>query len=370
MKLLFSYLLTLIVASFVAISFVWTYWEAERTVISRNFQDIKLVKHNSGPKLEDALIERKTLLYTASENNTKQVTSTAPAIKTTTAASSKPVRIETITKGIPKKAEPSQKLLKSKIVFYNRVGKCGSRSLLHLVRVLGNMKGFNVFSSNDVATDHPNSTEVEKEMKKISSFIKKPTIYNRHIHFLDFKAVGLEEPIYINMIRDPIQRFSSQYNYLKYGDAAWKDKKPRNDLPDINECVMKNISLCNNKGFMFYIGLYFCGFDAVCSIKSRDRVELAKKHIDENYYAIGLTEEFENTIKLLEKMLPSFFEGITSLWNGNMKTWKSKTTTKRRENLTEESIEKLKNSYFLDEYEVYNHGRKKFDRLKNEFGIQ
>nr|XP_039252432.1 uronyl 2-sulfotransferase-like [Styela clava] len=370
MKLLSSYLLTLIVTSFVAILFVWTYWEAERSVISETFQDIELVKYNSELKLEDALIERKTLLYTASENNTKQVTSTAPAIKTTIAARSKPVRIETITKGIPKKAEPSQELLKSKTVFYNRVGKCGSRSLLHLVRVLGSMKGFKVLSSNDVANVHPNSTEVEKEMKKISSFIKKPTLYDRHIHYLDFKAFGLEEPIYINMIRDPIRRFSSQYNYLKYGDAAGGVKKPRNDLPDINECVMKNISLCSRTTFMFYIGSYFCGFDEVCSIRSRDRIELAKKHIDENYYAIGLTEEFENTIKLLEKMLPSFFKGVTRLWNKEIKMWKTRTTTKRRETLTEESIAKLKNSYFLDEYEVYNHGRKKFERLKNEFGIQ
>nr|XP_039252535.1 uronyl 2-sulfotransferase-like [Styela clava] len=366
MKLLFSYILTLIVSSFVAILFVWTYWEAQKSVISRNIQDIGHVKS----KFENVPIGKEILLYPTSGNTTKQVTSTAPTIRTTATARSKPVRIEKIIKGIPKKEKPYRELLKSKTVFYNRVGKCGSRSLLHLVRVLGNMKGFEVFNSKDVTNDHPNLTEVEKEMRKISRFNKKPTIYDRHIHFLDFKAFGLEEPIYINMIRDPIQRFSSQYNYIKYGDAAGGVKKPRNDLPNINECVMKNISLCNDTIFMFYIGSYFCGFDKVCSIRSRDRVELAKKHIDENYFVIGLTEEFENTIKLLEKMLPSFFKGVTRLWNKQMKMWKSMTTTKRRETLTEESIAKLKNSYFLDEYEVYNHGRKKFERLKNEFGIQ
>nr|XP_039252190.1 uronyl 2-sulfotransferase-like [Styela clava] len=366
MKLLFSYLLTLIAFSIVAILFVWTYWEAQSSVISRNFHGIGHLES----KFENVPIRREILLYPTSGNNTKQGISTAPTIKTTTAMTSKPVRIETITKGIPKKANSSQELFKFKTVFYNRVGKCGSRSLLKLIQALGRTNKFEVFHANPASRVHPGSTGVEKEMKKISSFDEKPTFYDRHIHFLDFKAFGLEEPIYINMIRDPIQRFSSQYNYLKYGDATGRVKDPVNNLPDINECVMKNISLCNNKDFMFNIGSYFCGFDEVCSIRSRDRVELAKKHIDENYYAIGLTEEFENTIKLLEKMLPSFFEGVTRLWSGRMKSWKSLTSTKRKETLTDESIAKLKNSYLLDEYEVYNHGRKKFERLKTAFGIQ
>ncbi|XP_039265744.2 uronyl 2-sulfotransferase-like [Styela clava] len=341
----YSAILVISVSLFL-VSFV--YWTAHNSILSTDY------RHSKNLTTLDQ--------YFSSTQNTTNEAITATAVSTVT-----PTTTRTSITG--NDATPEFPVDKIKNVFYNRVGKCGSRSLINLVRVLKILNKFNESHSNDYANDHPNRTEVETEMKKIAH-LKPPSFYNRHIHFIDFEKHGIEQPIYINMIRDPIQRFSSQYNYMKYGDAIGKVSHPEHDLPDINDCVMQNISLCNNTMFMFYTGLYFCGFEDICLHESRGRVELAKKHIDEKYLAIGLTEEFEDTLKLFETMLPSYFRSAFKIWEQKSKLWQKRTTTKRREILTEASIDKLKNSLLLDEYEVYNHGRKKFERLKKKYGIQ
>ena len=40
------------------------------------------------------------------------------------------------------------------------------------------------------------------------------SFYNRHIYFIDFQDCGLaKNPIYINVVRDPIKIFISGYGY-------------------------------------------------------------------------------------------------------------------------------------------------------------
>ena len=252
-----------------------------------------------------------------------------------------------------------------RVVFYNRIGKSGSRTIIYMVNRLAQTLNYTSSHSSDYSNDHPSNEEMQEEMKKISE-LKAPAFYNRHIHFLDFKKFGYKEPIYINMVRDPIERFQSQYNYIKYGDGESEVKDPRPEWPDINECVTKRVGVCATN-FMFYIGMYFCGFDPVCESPSEARVRLAKKHIDENFVFIGVTEEMDKSLMLLQKMLPEYFLGAFDdyeKWNS-----KRKTRTNTKDFLTDESIHELRSRLMEDEYEVYLYAKRKYQSLKEKYEI-
>lgn len=44
-------------------------------------------------------------------------------------------------------------------------------------------------------------------------------MYERHIHFVDFAKFGQPQPVYINLIRDPLQRMVSWYYFRRYQEG-------------------------------------------------------------------------------------------------------------------------------------------------------
>ena len=107
-----------------------------------------------------------------------------------------------------------QKNYMSRIV-YNRVGKCGSRTMQNVMRKLSNENNFNFFISPITSDFHPKLTDLAKEVDLISSIVP-PMIYSRHIHYVAFEkfGAGQTKPIFINLIRDPISRFFCLYNFF------------------------------------------------------------------------------------------------------------------------------------------------------------
>ncbi|XP_039271527.2 uronyl 2-sulfotransferase-like [Styela clava] len=268
-----------------------------------------------------------------------------------------------------KRINPESTFEVNENVFYNRLEKCGSRSLLSVARRLAHRNNFTFSASSDYRHKRPRRPRVLEEIQKISNFTH-PTFYNRHIHYINFGKFGYSKPIYVNLIRDPIERFISHYNYMKYGEKARDVKTNPSKIweLDINVCVTKNIGVCGNINLLFYTGLYFCGLDEICLKPSRASVELAKMHIDKDYAVIGITEEFENTLKLFEKVLPNYFSGALEVWKDHSET-KMNTASYRFDVLSQKSKYKLRYHDMAAEYEVYNHAKRKFEYQKKQYDI-
>ena len=118
------------------------------------------------------------------------------------------------------------------IVVYNRVPKCGSTTTLDIIRFLRKKLHYNVF--NDIAPKMKHFMESDEQeygkiaiqttdsskilglVRNITQF-KRPILYIRHVYFIDFPKYGYRDPLYINIARDPVSLFISNYFYLRFG---------------------------------------------------------------------------------------------------------------------------------------------------------
>uniref|UniRef100_A0A671NFS1 Uronyl 2-sulfotransferase n=1 Tax=Sinocyclocheilus anshuiensis TaxID=1608454 RepID=A0A671NFS1_9TELE len=261
-------------------------------------------------------------------------------------------------------------------VIYNRVGKCGSRTVVLLLRILAEKHQFNLVSS-----DIHNKTRLTKHeqvdlMRNIST-IPQPFLYTRHVHFLNFTRFRLEQPVYINIIRDPINRFLSNYFFRRFGD--WRGEqnhlvrtpqmKDDERYLDINVCIMENYPECSNPR-LFYVVPYFCGQHPQCREPDVWAVERAKQNVIENFLLVGILEELEDVLLLLERLLPHYFSDVLSIYK-SPDFWKmgNLTGTVKKHMPTLEALQVLYQRMKY-EYDFYNFVRDKFHLTKKKIGLK
>uniref|UniRef100_A0A672QQM0 Uronyl 2-sulfotransferase n=1 Tax=Sinocyclocheilus grahami TaxID=75366 RepID=A0A672QQM0_SINGR len=261
-------------------------------------------------------------------------------------------------------------------MIYNRVGKCGSRTVVLLLRILAEKHQFNLVSS-----DIHNKTRLTKHeqgdlMRNIST-IPQPFLYTRHVHFLNFTRFRLEQPVYINIIRDPINRFLSNYFFRRFGD--WRGEqnhlvrtpqmKDDERYLDINVCIMENYPECSNPR-LFYIVPYFCGQHPQCREPDVWAVERAKQNVIENFLLVGILEELEDVLLLLERLLPHYFSDVLSIYK-SPEFWKmgNLTGTVKKHMPTLEALQVLYQRMKY-EYDFYNFVRDQFHLTKKKIGLK
>ncbi|XP_061609181.1 uronyl 2-sulfotransferase a [Phyllopteryx taeniolatus] len=261
-------------------------------------------------------------------------------------------------------------------VVYNRVGKCGSRTVVILLRLLAEKHQFNLISS-----DIHNKTRLTKHeqvdlMKNITN-IPQPFLYTRHVHFLNFTRFKIEEPVYINIIRDPINRFLSNYFFRRFGD--WRGEqnhlirtpqmKDDERYLDINVCILENYPECSNPR-VFYIIPYFCGQHPKCREPGPWALDRAKQNVLENYLLVGILEELEDVLLLLERLLPHYFTGVLDIYKSpDHRKMGNLTGTVRKHTPTLEALQVLYHRMRY-EYEFYNFVRDQFHLMKKKIGLK
>ena len=257
-------------------------------------------------------------------------------------------------------------------IVYNRVGKCGSRSMQSVITKLAKQNGFEFYMSPISNQTRLGTFDLLKEVQLIAN-IKSPMLYSRHIYYIGFEKFGVVPPIYINMIRDPIERFSSQYHFKRNGDGikpGVRAIKPMQESVkdlDINDCVLKNYSECSVEK-LWYIVPYFCGHSNLCRRPSYAALQRAKQHLLDNYLAVGFVEDFEGTLKVFEKLLPAHFKGALQVWEKISSETRERTSTNNKNSIQPEVRKILQNRMQL-EYDFYNFAKKLFSDLKAELHI-
>ncbi|XP_038936988.1 uronyl 2-sulfotransferase isoform X3 [Rattus norvegicus] len=277
---------------------------------------------------------------------------------------------------VPKRESTLQVLPFPSQVVYNRVGKCGSRTVVLLLRILSEKHGFKL-----VTSDIHNKTRLTKneqmELIKNISTVEQPYLFTRHVHFLNFSRFGGDQPVYINIIRDPVSRFLSNYFFRRFGD--WRGEqnhmirtpsmRQEERYLDINECILENYPECSNPR-LFYIIPYFCGQHPRCREPGEWALERAKLNVNENFLLVGILEELEDVLLLLERFLPHYFKGVLSIYKdpehrklGNM------TVTVKKTVPSPEAVQILYQRMRY-EYEFYHYVKEQFHLLKRKLGLK
>jgi len=244
-------------------------------------------------------------------------------------------------------------------LIYNRVPKCGSMSVTTLFYRLGSINKFQVTSPWEPGEKQEKSDEEENEfVNMIRGRAETPMAYIRHIYFVDFKIYKQKQPLYVNILRDPIERFVSFYYFTRWGNSRGGGKSKMNEErknETVDDCVRKRRNECTNP--YWQVVPYFCGNYPGCMSRSRWAVERAKHNIDNNYLFVGTIEDLDTSLEILEYIAPQYFKNAKKLYHENPENQKVKkeTKTKNKQPTSEETKKFLREQTSLMlEYELYN----------------
>nr|XP_013800929.1 PREDICTED: uronyl 2-sulfotransferase isoform X1 [Apteryx mantelli mantelli] len=215
------------------------------------------------------------------------------------------------------------------------------------------------------------------ELIKNISTAEQPYLFTRHVHFLNFSRFGGDQPVYINIIRDPVNRFLSNYFFRRFGD--WRGEqnhmirtpsmRQEERYLDINVCILENYPECSNPR-LFYIIPYFCGQHPRCREPGEWALERAKLNVNENFLLVGILEELEDVLLLLERFLPHYFKDVLSIYkNPEHRKLGNLTVTVKKTVPSPEAIQILYQRMRY-EYEFYYYVKEQFHLLKRKFGLK
>ncbi|XP_064104936.1 heparan sulfate 2-O-sulfotransferase 1-like [Macrobrachium nipponense] len=273
-----------------------------------------------------------------------------------------------ILRGVP----PSDNVLDldNLVIIYNRVPKTGSTSFIGLAYDLCAKNKFNVLHIN--TTKNMPTLSLTDQMRfvyNVSNWLeKKPGIYHGHIAYLDFSRFSVSrQPLYINIIRKPLDRLVSYYYFIRYGDdlRPYLIRKKMGDKMTLDECVALEHADCSVNHVWLQVP-FFCGHHSDCWIPGSNwALEQAKFNLVHNYFLVGVTEELKDFVAMLEYSLPRFFKGALHLYNTGSKSHLRKTVKKILP--SEETVAKLQNTKVMRlEEEFYNFALNHFHFLRKK----
>ncbi|KHJ89690.1 heparan sulfate 2-O-sulfotransferase [Oesophagostomum dentatum] len=252
------------------------------------------------------------------------------------------------------------------IVIYNRVPKTGSTTFTNAVAYdLFKINNFNVIHLNMTKNRQVMSlTDQGEFIRNITSWTeRRPAFYHGHVAFIDFTRFGYPNPVYINIVREPLQRLLSHYYFLRFGDnyrVGLKRSRAGNN-ETFDECVLRGGRDCDMKQMWLQIP-YFCGHHHFCTVVGNKlALEQAKKNLIEKYLLVGVCEEMRNFIAVLERLLPRFFKGALSHFDGLSESRAHLRNTKQKFPPNDHTLSVIRRN------EVYQMEREFYDFAKEEF---
>lgn len=228
------------------------------------------------------------------------------------------------------------------LLFFNRVPKVGSQTAMELLRLLSIRNNFNFHKDRTQKVENIKLTvNEEKWLVNMVDYFTPPSAYVKHVCFVDFSRHNTSVPIYVNLVRDPVERVISWYYYVR---APWyfverKRAFPELPLPnpnwlrkDFEKCVRLNDPECRYYPGLKHDGfgdhrrqtMFFCGQDDDCTgFNTEVAMKKAMHNVEKNYAVVGVLEDMNKTLTVLEHYVPRFFKGALKTYWEDMKNFRS-----------------------------------------------
>ncbi|CAB3260005.1 unnamed protein product [Arctia plantaginis] len=226
------------------------------------------------------------------------------------------------------------------VLFFNRVPKVGSQTFMELLRRLAirNQFRFNRDAVQRVETIRLAPVDQQILAGLVSAYTP-PASYIKHVCYTNFTRYGYPSPIYVNVVRDPVERVISWYYYVR---APWyyvERKRAFPDLPlpdpawlkkDFETCVLSGDRECRYIEGETHEGigdhrrqtLFFCGHEPQCTpFNSVEALQRAKRVVEQQYAVVGVLEDLNSTLLAFERYVPRFFDGALQLYWEELNTF-------------------------------------------------
>ena len=211
-----------------------------------------------------------------------------------------------------------------------------------------------------------NATEMNQFLAEIDTFDRtKPWVFDRHLHFVDFTSYNRTNPLYINVVRKPVDMFFSKYYYRRRRplNATYFTKEKYKMT--FEQCVYTNDTECltehaHEVGAM----MYFCGQAEICTTPSKEALNLAKRNVNKHFGVVALIEDSLNGIALLEQTTPKLFRGLTSVAASMINT---KVNTARKTYDKPPKAIKMMDQRLVLENEFYAFIKQRYELFKQYF---
>ncbi|XP_065829819.1 heparan sulfate 2-O-sulfotransferase 1-like isoform X2 [Oscarella lobularis] len=255
------------------------------------------------------------------------------------------------------------------LVMYNRVPKTGSTTFMGLVYSLCAKNEFNAIHLNTTKNSQVMSIADQYHFShNITAWTEKlPGFYHGHVSYIDFPRFGVPQPIYLQIVRDPLERLVSYYYFLRYGDdfRPYLSRSKMGDKTTFDQCVKKKMSDCAPEKLWLQIP-FFCGQEPACwQPGNKWALDKAKEHLVTQYLAVGLTDQIPEYLAVLEAVLPRFFKGASALYAKNLQKKGHLRKTVKKDPVTAETIETFKkNPIWEMENDFYLYAKSVFEDIK------
>ncbi|KAJ8713554.1 hypothetical protein PYW07_013924 [Mythimna separata] len=259
----------------------------------------------------------------------------------------------------------------TEILFFNRVPKVGSQTFMELLHRLAfkNQFSFHRDPVQRVETIRLAPAD-QAALAGLVSAYDPPASYIKHVCYTNFTRLGFPSPIYVNVVRDPVERVISWYYYVR---APWyyvERKRAFPDLPlpdpawlkkDFETCVLSGDRECRYVEGQTHEGigdhrrqtLFFCGHEQQCTpFNSVEALQRAKRVVEEQYAVVGVLEDMNSTLTALERYVPRFFRGALKLYWEEVNTFARINRNNYKPPVSEE-VKNIVRANFTREIEFY-----------------
>ena len=292
----------------------------------------------------------------------------------------------------PTLEEKSATVDMNNVLVYNRIPKSGSTMMLGLLYSLAKSLGYLVVRGRY----HSYRYWTNNDQLGLGYFLEQAagrarTVYVQHQYYVNFTENRQHQPLYINMMRDPVEHLVSSYDYKR--TVILQHRGPGNMTKEeleimsqpLEQCVVERRLECVYYGYTVHTNkteqlmfrqtwsptylypsdvlLYFCGHHPSCSLLgSKTALQIAKDNVEQNFAVVGVLEHLTESLAVMEDRLPQFFSGLSEQYKRQLERNEIVNKNLIKSHPLSKEAKSVLRELLSNEYELYDYVKQKLFR--------